>query len=374
MTTLAPQPGAGDRPLCVLAGGLAGTAQPEQVAALLLGQGSILALGPQALAAAAPRLELPGLWLSPAPMDTHVHLYLGGSPPENLAATLAAGVAAVRDLGNMPSKPIPSGQGQAPPWVVSSGPGLGPDGEGACWLAHRLRGPEQFRAAARQRASQGAPLLKIFATGLLDFEHPGQVLAPQAVSLEEMRAVTEVGREAGLPVAAHASGAAAVRLALAAGVDCLEHGYFLDQPTLAQMARQGMAWAPTVAAIKAHAQDRQGRHAPRVRDNLWRIYAGQLAAMAMAEALGVEFAFGTDAGSYELPHGAAVAMEIACWQEAGLRPQTIYQAATRRAARLMGLEGRLGVLAPGAKDWVVALDADPALHPAALGRIRWRSF
>lgn len=378
-SSLPPMPSSlaqGDKPLCLLAEGLAGLAgQAQTEPAVLVGRGCILALGRPALDSGARRLPLPGLWLAPAPLDAHVHLHLGGTVQSNLEASLAAGLAAVRDLGHRPLLPIPrSRPGQAPPWVIPSGPGLGCVGPGRSWLAQGLAGPGEFSQAAWQRALDQCGVVKVFASGLLDFDHPGQVLHSPALTAQELEAAVRSAEESGLPVAAHASGAEAVRLCLEAGVRSIEHGFFLERPLLREMAVRRVSWLPTCAAVQAHALDPEGRHTPQVRQNLAGILKGQMQALRLAEGLGVDLVLGSDAGSYGLEHGAALFGEMACWLEAGLKPQTVFAAATSRAARLLGLAGQVGSLEKGARSWLLGVPGDPQDDPLLLARPRWRSF
>jgi imidazolonepropionase-like amidohydrolase len=148
----------------------------------------------------------------------------------------------------------------------------------------------------------------------------------------------------------------------------------LDRATLKRLAGQGVYWVPTCAAVLAHAQDPEGRHPPELRRRLRAIYEGQLMCLAVAEALGVPLALGTDAGSYGLEHGSAVFAEMECWLRAGLRPATVFKAATRGAARLLGLAGKVGSLAVGAQAWLLGVPGDPERDPLLMARPRWRSF
>ena len=366
-------PSAREESLCLLAEGLAGAAEYEGPPAVLTGEGRILALGDQALAAGAPLRRLEGLWLAPAPIDAHVHLWLGGRAEDNLRAWQQAGVAAVRDMGHSPARPAPRPVPGQPPLLRAAGVGLGAEGEAASWLAEGLAGAAAFAAAARARARAGAGLIKVFATGLLDFQRPGQVQHPLAVGREDLAAVVGVAREAGLSVAVHASGVETVRAAVEAGVTSIEHGFFLDRATLELMAARGVAWVPTLAAVQAHAEDPEGRHPPRIRDNLRRIVRSQAAAIRRAEELGVELVVGSDAGSYGLAHGQALRREMGAWLEAGLSPRTVFAASTQRAARLLGLEGEVGMIAVGARAWLWAWEGDPRREGTGLrgGPLGW---
>lgn len=361
-------------PVCLVAEGLAGSEETPGPPTVLVARGRIQALGQAALEAKAQRLPLPGLWLTPAPLDAHVHLRLGGTPEANLERTLAAGVVAVRDLGHRPLHPTPWGPKEHPPWVVNSGPGLGAVGEGGCWLAQPLAGEQALAQAAWERAQAGVGVVKLFVSGLLDFDQAGGVLHPLALDPSEIASATRAAQEAGLPVAAHANGPAAVAACLTAGVDSIEHGFFMGRDLLERLADQGTAWSPTCAAVAAHALDPEGRHGPTVRENLQKILAGQLEALRRAEVLGVNLVLGTDAGSYGLEHGGAVFREMALWLEAGLKPATVFRAATRRAAKLLGLGQALGEIKPGARPWLLGVPGDPRANPLLLAEPRWRSF
>jgi imidazolonepropionase-like amidohydrolase len=364
-------------PLRILAAGLAGADTDGDIpggAAILIENGRIAALGNDALNADAQELDLRLAWLTPAPLDAHLHLWLRGDAKDNLAACFAAGLAAVRDLGNSLKHPMPEGHAQYPPLVIASGPGLCAAGPAKTWLGIECEGNESFENTARERVRAGAAVLKVFATGLLDFERPGKVEYPLAMSRDEISAVAGVAHEAGLMLSAHTSGETSVRACLAGGVDSIEHGFFLGRETLELMAQKGTAWSPTLAAVEVHVADPEGRHDPITKKNLAKIAKSQAASVRLAGELGVNLVLGTDAGSYGLPHGQAVFMEMESWLRAGVKPETVFEAATSRAARAMGLEGELGVIAPGARAWLMATEKDPRIDPLTMRSPMWRGF
>ena len=331
------------------------------------------ALGAEALAKAGDPLELPGLWLSPAPLDAHVHLYLGHGPEQAMQAWREAGVAAVRDLGHKPQHATPRDNG-GPPLLRTACVGLGAQGEAAYWLAAPLSGARAFGQAAREQARRGASVIKLFASGLLDFQRAGEVCHPLALTDEEVGAAVQEAHAVSLPVSVHANGEAAVRQALGLGVDGIEHGYFLGPRCLMTMAQKGVWWTPTLAAVQAHLSDPQGRHDQATLDALAEIVRRQEAQIKLGEELGVNLVLGSDAGSYSLPHGEAVFREMAAWLEAGVGPATVFEAATRRAAHSMGLAGELGEIAVGARAWLLATPNDPRLDPLQWQRPTWRNF
>ena len=368
-------PALSEGPVCLVAKGLAGANAPDDApAAVLANNGRIEALGQQALASGAKRLLLPELWLSPAPLDAHVHLLMRSNLANSLEEFHRAGIAAVRDLGNRPVDDTPVGIADRAPLVKVSGPGLCNNGPGSCWLAHKLETPEQFARQARETVNSGVDMVKVFVSGLLSFDQPGEVEHPDAVNEACLAAVVNEADAAGLPVAVHASGIKAVSRAVRCGVRSVEHGYFLDEPTWRMMAERGVSWVPTIAPIVTHYEDQNGRHVPETLSVLKLIFQRQIADLTIADSLGVDLVLGTDAGSYGLPHEHAVRRELELWVESGLDPLVIFQAATIRAARLLSLEGEVGEIRPGARSWLLGLNGDPRKKPLLMCSPSWRSF
>lgn len=314
------------------------------------------------------------LWLTHAPIDAHVHLHVGGDIVENLHKTRTAGVAAVRDLGHGPALSMPKGRGKDGPMVVSSGPGLGTSGPGSSWLAEKLSGPDQMAQAVEKRVAAGAGVIKLFATGLLDFEHPGQVLHSHALTSQEMLASVEAAHAAGLKVAAHVSGDDSVRRAVSAGVDSIEHGFFMKPATLELLADRKVFWVPTLAAVLAHLRDQEARHAQSIKDNLAVIAESQMQTMRFGEELGIRLAVGTDAGSYGIEHGLGLYTEIQAWLDAQISPYTVYRGVTEHAASLMNAVSLMGKIKKTGLALLLGTKDNPEYNPLIMIDAQWRNL
>jgi imidazolonepropionase-like amidohydrolase len=97
--------------------------------------------------------------------------------------------------------------------------------------------------------------------------------------------------------------------------------------------------------MKAYA-DHLGDTDPAQKNIAEKNLAHQLEQMRLARSLGVRIALGTDAGGLGVFHGAALAMEMELFLEAGLTvPETI-RLATANGADLLGLNS-IGSLTPG---------------------------
>lgn len=84
---------------------------------------------------------------------------------------------------------------------------------------------------------------------------------------------------------------------------------------------------------------------------------------------GVKIAFGTDAGGF--PWSEPMAQEFRRMVEFGMSPADALRAATSRAAELLGLEGKIGVIVPGAFADIVAVAGNPLQDIRELERVRF---
>jgi imidazolonepropionase-like amidohydrolase len=200
-------------------------------------------------------LEVPGGTVLPGLVDAHVHLCGDGTDgtldrigepgkdammaviEASLRRHLAAGVTAVRDLGDqrfavLDWRSSARRGGGVYPAVVTAGPPITSVGGHCAAMGGEAAGAGQLRQAVRERAERGVDVVKIMASG--GFATAGtQVLLCQ-FALGEVRVVVEEAHAAGLPVTAHAHGLPAVHMAMAAGVDGIEHCSFLTDKGVSQ--------------------------------------------------------------------------------------------------------------------------------------------
>ena len=108
--------------------------------------------------------------------------------------------------------------------------------------------PAEYRALVRAAKAAGAHFIKIMISGLMDFEHYG-VLTDEPLAPGEIADMIAGAHDEGFSVMAHANGDSAVRAALAAGVDSIEHGAYLSPETRSQLAESHAVWVPTLVTI-----------------------------------------------------------------------------------------------------------------------------
>lgn len=154
----------------------------------------------------------------------------------------------------------------------------------------------EYRALVQEAKAQGAHFIKIMISGLMDFDHYG-VITSQTLAPEEIGTMIAIAHDAGFAVMAHANGDAAVRAAVAGGVDSVEHGAYLHDETLQQLAESDTVWVPTLVTIANLIGC--GRFPDEVLQPLLRY---QLAAVRKAADAGAFIACGSDAGAYRVRH------------------------------------------------------------------------
>ena len=290
----------------------------------------------------------------------------------NARITLFAGFTTVRDVGTYRGfldvalrDSIASGAVPGPRMLVAGayvtvrGGGGEVTGDTTVAIpADMRRGVANGVAEVRQRVDEildhGADWIKVIATGavLTQGTDPGQSEYSEA----EIRAAVEEAAKRGKWVAAHAHGAEGIKRAVRAGVRSIEHGSLMDDEGVRLMAERG-TWL--VADIFngdyiAGEGRKQGWPADILRKND-ETTETQRVAFRKALAAGVHIAYGTDSGVY--PHAMATA-QLPYMVRYGMTPMQAVQSATISAARLLGMEDRIGSLAPGKQADLIAVPGD----------------
>jgi len=367
-------------------------AAPVSDAAVVIDGDRIVAAGPRAGMTWPPDasvVDVSGRTVIPGLIDAHDHMASHGyalatrwgldEPASTahlrtarvLAETLAMGYTAVRDAGGLDAGfKVAIEQGLIPGprlvlgiQIISPTGGIGdrvsPSGHECCAVFDPLlpksvgNGPDEVRDVVRTIVRAGADVIKTATTGGAS-SRAGHGPLDAAFSLEEMQALVTESHALGRRVMCHALGGAGLRTALAAGVDSIEHGCYLDEEPelMAKMAARGTFFVPTLTVYVYHRQS----VAAHVRARAIDLHPHHLASLGRALELGVPIAAGTDAGGHGHPKNA---LELKYLVEAGLTPMQALRAATQWAARCLGLERELGTLEKGRLADVVVVNGNP---------------
>lgn len=190
-------------------------------------------------------------------------------------------------------------------------------------VGHSFDSHEEYRALVRRAKEEGADFIKIMVSGLLDFGRAG-VLSEEGLDREEIRYMIETAHDAGMAVMAHCNGDQTCRYTLEAGVDSLEHGFFMEDETLALLAEKQTPWFPTLAPVGNLSGC--GRFPEEeVQKNLHM----QMDRIKKAASLRACIGLGSDAGAYLVPHGKGTEDEYRYLKQAGVPEETLLLAQSR---------------------------------------------
>jgi imidazolonepropionase-like amidohydrolase len=331
-------------------------------------------------------LDLDGRTVMPGLIDAHAHLSsdisrspgFGPPPPlkgelprprelgyfvlaKTARALLAAGITSVRDVGSYDDEAIALREAVRlgiveGPRILSCGriiSATAPGGAIFTTMYREANGADDMRAAVREQLRRGADFIKLMATGarsvLAEDPEPAQMTAA------EIEAIVDEAHRLGVRVAAHVEGLAGARLAVAAGVDTIEHGLSLhrEPALLDEMARRGIVLVPTLSTFHDLAERFTDAFAPALVEQAKRQLEEAYATLAAARAAGVTLAMGHDSG----PPGEN-AIELVRMVEGGLPALKGISAATRGSAQALGLTDT-GTLTAGAVADLLVIDGDP---------------
>jgi imidazolonepropionase-like amidohydrolase len=213
-------------------------------------------------------------------------------------------------------------------------------------------GVAEVRACVRYQIRHGAKVIKVSASGGV-MSH-STAPAAQQYSDEEFAAIADEAHRAGIRVAAHAAGDAAIRACIRAGIDCVEHGFLASDDTLQMMVDHGTFLVSTTYLTDAMAIERA---APEMQKKAAEVFPAARAMLPKAIKAGVKIACGTDAPA--IPHGQN-AKEIVALVDRGMTPVEAIRAATVTSAELIEMDDELGRLEPGYLADVIAVPGDPS--------------
>ena len=212
--------------------------------------------------------------------------------------------------------------------------------------------------------------LKLVNSGLNSLTQFG-VETPAQFKGHDLAETVALAHAHGQPTMVHANGTLPVKLAVEAGCDSIEHGFFMGRENLQRMVDNQVTWVPTAVTMKAY-QDylkNQGhRSDPSFAEVSRRNLDHQLEQIRIARELGVTVALGTDAGSPGVHHGKAVQEELRLFILAGFSIEAAVQCASFNGAALMKLTDR-GTLAPGMRADFLILKGSAQQVPEALNDI-----
>jgi imidazolonepropionase-like amidohydrolase len=319
--------------------------------------------------------DLRGLTVMPGWIDTHVHLtwhfdanhkyFTGREKPEELAmytaenawVTLQGGFTTVQSVGAAMDTVVRDriNNGSLPgPRILTS----------IRQINERSGSPDEIRELVRRTRSEGADLIKIFATTGMGAG------GNQSMSDEQIQAACGEAKSVGLRVLVHAIGAAGAKAAILAGCTAIEHGSYVDDATLELMAQHGTFFDPNFLVLHNYLDNRSSFAFPEASfASLEKAITPTAEILKKARAHHVKVVFGTDAVAGA--HGRNVEEFVYRVRDAGDKAMDAIVSATSMSAESMGMGGKIGTVAPGFEADLVAVAGNPLEDITAVRRVVW---
>ncbi|WP_168798778.1 amidohydrolase family protein [Herbaspirillum sp. ST 5-3] len=320
----------------------------------------------------------------PGLVEAHAHIFLDGGELDlvarseylkasfdsmmdvascNLKSALAHGVTLIRDAGdkygvNHAARELcrKSDHGCCPD-LRSAGLGIRRPARYGSFMAYDAAGDEDIVTTVNRIADEGADDIKIIQTGIIDFA-TGQVKGEPQFDVAALSLIVNTARSRGLKTFAHCSGLSGLEVAVQAGVDSVEHGFFMNEELLKRLRDRQIAWVPTFSPVcfQRDYPEIVGWDAAAL-GHLRHIVDDHLRHVRMAYELGVPLVAGSDAGSHGVHHGRSLIDELYFFLAAGLPMESVLTSATWQPRRLWGLQHTM--LEPGAPADIVCLNGNP---------------
>jgi imidazolonepropionase-like amidohydrolase len=225
--------------------------------------------------------------------------------------------------------------------------------------------PEVLRVV-RQQVAAGADVIKMFASTGTDDDTSGY----QTYGYDEIKAAVDAAHQFGKKIAIHSYGPDGARDAVRAGTDSLEHATDIDDATIAEMARRGTYYVPTIDHNRYYVENGSKiGYTPGFEPRSQAFIARNLETARKAHRAGVKFAMGSDSVYSMFGQNTR---ELGWFVRAGMSPEEALKTATSNAAELLGKGNELGAVAPGYFADLVAIEGDPTSDiGVVVEKVKW---
>jgi len=213
----------------------------------------------------------------------------------------------------------------------------------------------------RDQIGKGADLIKVYADyrwGINGDDQP-------TFTLDELKLINEVAKSSGRVMVCHAKSKEAIRRAVLAGAETIEHGDFLDLEIGKLMKEHNVTYIPTVSAVEMITQYRGWKKGsmpePATITNKKKSFKAAMES-------GVTIGMGGDVGVYA--HGENV-LEMELMVEYGMKILDVLKAATSVNAKAFHLDNQVGFVKEGLKADLIIVTGDPSKNISDLRKVKF---
>ena len=343
-------------------------------AVIVIHDGRIVSVGANGrVPPGAREVDLTKFTVMPGLIDMHVHIaaHFDESSRERPSITafwaaenarkyLESGFTTLRSLGS--SNLVDVDLRNAINAGLVPGPRLFVSGEPLAETAVKpAEGEGPMREYVRRQVAANVDVIKIF--GSLSSRAGGG----PTYTLEQLKAAVDEAHKAGKPVAVHAHAAEAVRRAILAGADTVEHGALMDDAVIDLLVQKQVVYVPNLYLAEYYLANGQKFHFNEEQLRYTRDFMKPRAeAFAKAVKKGARIVFGTDAVAGMAGHTAP---EFERRVALGMPAQQAITSATSTPAKVLGMAEKIGDLKPGMFADIIAVEGNPLEDIKALGRV-----
>jgi len=192
----------------------------------------------------------------------------------------------------------------------------------------------------------------------------------ETYTYDEIKAAVDMAHQFGKKIAIHSYGRDGARDAVRAGTDSLEHATDMDDATIAEMAKRGTYYVPTIDHNRYYLDNWQKiGYADGFQEKTKAYIARNLETARKAHKAGVRFAMGSDAIYTMFGENTR---ELGWFVKAGMTPEEALKTATTNAAELLGKSNELGAVASGYFADLIAVEGDPLADVnVTIKKVKW---
>ncbi len=235
------------------------------------------------------------------------------------------------------------------PRLVTAGMWICRTGGSGWWDEKEVDGPWAIRKAVREEVKQGVDWIKIMVTG--DFTTPNSDPVTCDFTKEEIFTAVDEAHRLGKKIAAHAHGGPGADYLIEAGVDSIEHGFYLTDAQMREMSRKGIYLCSTYGIVGAILNEPNSPdYSLDGCEKYTKIIDAMLARAILAD---VPIVVGSDGN-----HGK-MAVELDALVRAGYSHAQAINALTCEAAKVLDLSGQVGMIKEGLTADLVVVNGDP---------------